>query len=806
MGPLSFLNGAFLMGLAAAALPILIHLLSRRRARDLPFSHTEFLDEITRRKVRRMKLRQWLLLLLRTLAVACLALALSQPVWQGPGARAQRGSSTIAILIDDSFSMEASLDPGQVLPIDATESDLSLATRFEEARQRALQVVDLLEEGDRALLVFMAEPVRVPYESSVRDPSLLREELRRARPRAARADWTGAFERVRPLLSGAHTLNREIFVISDFQQNQIRQRLRAAGRHAQAAGRDSIAGRLPAETGAVDGVRRGAESGAYDGAESGAEGGADRSQEGGAESGAESVRPSLLPVPEETHLYLLPVRSTATRNVALRRAIFERDPASDGGAVIVQAHNHGRQAIDELALQVLRENAGRELLAEGFLDLAGEAAAQARIAIPTAVAADDLLTIRSAPDLLERDNLRHLAAGATSRFRVLVVTGGPLGDPEIRDEARFPILALDPARGPRLLEEEPARGEATAPVLSGTTQLFDLVTISESDLGLQERIEADVVLLLNVGRISAAAAELLEHFHAEGGGVLIAVGDRVDARTYNTQILARLGGMRLTNLIGADPAAEAETSASAHFSLRPAVVGHPIFEGFPLAPGQALSSARFERLLGVRPGPQARVLAEFSGGHPALVAEPGLLLFSSALDLSWSDFPSSAAYLPFLHRAVMHLVLGGRAGEHDPLVGDRLRWPLPSDLAPDALRCLGPGDIEVPITVSPTERGPVLVTDAVTEPGFYRLRAEGGVAFPAIAVNVDPRESDLTAMTVAEGRTLFGDEAVRIEPGAELGRQVLEARFGRELWRFFLILAFLLLVVESLLARGRVLA
>ena len=79
MGPLSFLNGAFLVGLAAAALPVLIHLLSRRRARDLPFSHTEFLDEITRRKVRRLKLRQWLLLLLRTLAVACLALL----AWEG---------------------------------------------------------------------------------------------------------------------------------------------------------------------------------------------------------------------------------------------------------------------------------------------------------------------------------------------------------------------------------------------------------------------------------------------------------------------------------------------------------------------------------------------------------------------------------------------------------------------------------------------------------------------------------------------------------------------------------------------------
>lgn len=763
MGPLSFLNGAFLVGLAAAALPVLIHLLSRRRARDLPFSHTEFLDEITRRKVRRMKLRQWLLLLLRTLAVACLALALSQPVWHGPGARAQRGSSTIAILIDDSFSMEASLDAGSVLPLDATASRLTVATRFEEARQRALQVVDLLGEGDRALLVFLAAPVRIPYESMVRDPSLLREELQRAQPRPSRADLVGAFERVQPLLGGAHTLNREIFVISDFQENQVRERLRAHGARVQLGPADSAASAAVA-------------------------------------ADADTSRPALLPLPANTHLYLLPVRAAVTENVALVRGLFERDAASVGGRVGVQARNHGARPVDQAVVQVLRGDAAGDLLAEGFLNLEAGASAQTMISIPTRIGADDLLTIRSGSDLLERDNLRYLSAGATSRFRVLVVTGGPLGDPAVRAEARFPILALDPARGLRLLEQgDPSAGRAAPLPVDSSVRLFEVATVSESDLGLQRRIDADVVVLLNVGRLSAAAGELLEHFHAEGGGVLIAAGDRVDARMYNTQILSRLGGMRLTNVIG-------DEQSQVHFTLRPAVVGHSLFEGFPLAPGQALSSARFRRFLGMQPGPEARVLAEFSGGHAALIEEPGLLLFTSSLGLSWSDFPTSASYLPFVHRAVLHLVLGGRTGRHDPLVGDALTWPLPSEIAPDAVRCLGPGEIEIPVTVSPTDRGTILVTDPVTEPGFYRLVAEGGVRLPAVAVNVDTRESDLTPMTIEEGQQLFGSRAVRLEPAAELGRQVLEARFGLELWRLFLALAFLLLVVESLVARGRTLS
>ena len=45
-----------------------------------------------------------------------------------------------------------------------------------------------------------------------------------------------------------------------------------------------------------------------------------------------------------------------------------------------------------------------------------------------------------------------------------------------------------------------------------------------------------------------------------------------------------------------------------------------------------------------------------------------------------------------------------------------------------------------------------------------------------------------------------------IEPDGEIAREVLETRYGRELWRLCLAIAFGLLVVESLVSRGRVLA
>ena len=791
MGPLSFLNGAFLFALAAAALPVLIHLFSRRRLREVPFSQLAFLDEITRRKVRRMRLRQWLLLALRTLAVVFLALALSRPVWQGAGAGLRRGSSTVAILIDDSFSMEARTDPNALLPVDASGAGLQVPTRFTEARQRAREALDLLEEGDRAVLVFTAAPVQIPYESTVRDPALLIEELERARPRPTRADLAGALERVYPLLASARTLNREILVISDFQRNQAEEMLRGMGARAQSAAAES----------AGTGVDRGAAAQGGPATEPSGEPSA-RPGEGGPAAAPSVQAPApgrpFLALPEETRLYLLPVSTDATENAAVVGALYEKDPAGRGGRLTAQLRNLGEHEATDLTVQALAGSEVGALLGEGLVDLEPGAMASAVITLGTEPEGG-MLAVRSAADLLERDNLRFLVTSATSRFKVLVVTGGSLEQEEIRDEARFALLALDPwSSGP--LVGGGAAGAPASPDAGPASRLFEVRTIAETDLGLHDDLDVDAVVLLNVGRLSATAVERLERFQRTGGGILIALGNRVDPRMYNSQILPRLAGLRIENV-------QEQTDPSEHFTLRPATVGHDLFAGFPIAPGGALTGAQFQRIVQVRPGPQSRVLAEFSGALPALIEEPGMLLFASSLDLNWSDFPTSASFLPFLHRALLHLILGGRAGSGEPLVGNPLSWPLPPENPEGPYRCAGPGGLEIPVRVTQTDRGPVLLSDPAPEPGFYQVSSQGpggrGLSDAVVAVNTDTNESDLRPMTAEQITLLFGTDAIQLERDEEISRQILETRHGRELWRLCLALAFAALLAESLIGRGR---
>jgi len=108
--PISFLNPSLLLGAMAAALPVIIHFLSRRRVRRQQFSDLRFLDEVQSRQARSLGLRRWLLLLLRVLAILCVALAAAGPRWGGLDSGG--GASSVLFVIDNSASMNTGGESG----------------------------------------------------------------------------------------------------------------------------------------------------------------------------------------------------------------------------------------------------------------------------------------------------------------------------------------------------------------------------------------------------------------------------------------------------------------------------------------------------------------------------------------------------------------------------------------------------------------------------------------------------------------------------------------------------------------------
>lgn|GEM_PF-1424451 len=118
---MSFLSPLLLFGLLAAALPPLIHLLNRREPKPVSFAAMEFLRRAHQRTARRVKLKQWLLIALRALLLAALALAMARPYWQPQveGALASQVSQSDAgaqvIVLDLGYFMAAELPSGERL-------------------------------------------------------------------------------------------------------------------------------------------------------------------------------------------------------------------------------------------------------------------------------------------------------------------------------------------------------------------------------------------------------------------------------------------------------------------------------------------------------------------------------------------------------------------------------------------------------------------------------------------------------------------------------------------------------------------
>jgi hypothetical protein len=203
---LTFLNSIILAGLLAGAIPLLIHLLTRQKLKKVSFSSVSFLRLLQTQKMRRVRLKEILLLILRTLIVLLIVLAFARPALKGPlstgvGAHAK---TTVAILLDNSLSMGLETPRGSV---------------FQQAKDKALGVVNLLKEGDEAYLILFSDTPTVITPQATHNFSGLRRLLDEAQLSNRPTDLHKALLATYDLLEGSQNLNKEIYLLTDMQRS-----------------------------------------------------------------------------------------------------------------------------------------------------------------------------------------------------------------------------------------------------------------------------------------------------------------------------------------------------------------------------------------------------------------------------------------------------------------------------------------------------------------------------------------------------------------------------------------------------------
>lgn len=683
---LSFLNSLFLWGLAAAAAPIIIHLIKRSRAVKLPFAAMRFLALDPNQRIRSQKWKQLLLLLMRVAAVAFLALAFARPFFKNVHSNPIWGAGPKAavILVDNSFSM-------------------GYENRFGAAVAKARELLATFKPGDEVSLMLFSEKVETVAEAD-KDFDSLGDQLTQVANLSARStNYLRAIQAAETRLMESPLQSKTIYLISDFQATAL-----------------------------------------------------------------ENFHLNWKIQPE-IRMELLSLQSEEASNVAVEEVLVsskaERSSSRD---VLARIHNFGGGKTRGEAVLILNgRNVSRKTIT---LDPKERKVIQFNdVAIPAGTVAG-VVELQN-DDGIDFDNRYFFVLENNLKSKILAVNGEPSPRDVTQDELFFLERAfnLDGAAKYSLIQTSPQR-------------------VSEHDFS-----EYQVIILANVKELGRSVIERLTYFVRSGGGLIIASGDQINVTIFN-QLFRELSPAVLNDRAFTSPNRESSVI------LTEVDYQHPIFRMFSDAGQGDPSSAQFYQYFHSAPFAAEAVLARFDDGGAALLERKigggKVILFTSTIDAEWNNLPVKAIFLPLLYQTVQY-VAAERKGQKSYLVGQ------PVKLQNFAAKTIKEGELFVRTPAG----GEAAINESNFEqtetPGIYEVHGRNQKrSRDMFAVNVDARESDLTAMALEDFQTKFVVDSKAAPQAAALTAASSEEQQEdrQKLWRLAILAVVALLLGETWLA------
>ncbi|MGE3819238.1 MAG: VWA domain-containing protein [Isosphaeraceae bacterium] len=719
------LNAAMLVGLLGAAIPLIIHLLNRRRDPIIEWGAMRFLD-VGRRARQRLRLTEFLLLLVRTALLAAVALALARP-YLAP-------SGTTAELTSGGFAGAPSRDV--VLVIDTSagmDRDSSGTTPRAEALAWARRFVTGLAPGDSVAVLASGDrvrPVVVPpsFDSSKVIQAL--DVLGRSPARGA-SDLPSALAEAFGLLERTQNPARDVILLTDGQRTAWR-----PGEPSRWALLRDLRARLPVPP-----------------------------RVWCVTFGPGTPRPGDPP-------------NASVGEVSVSRGVVTPGLPLNVTAEVV---GHGPGPLTRTA----------ELRIDGR-PLAGSA----RVVGPLPPGGRAIVTFRAT---LDEPGARLLTVGLSGGADALPADDEASATVTVAEAVGVLIVDGEPGREPLTGEADFLRA-ALAPEGDDTPQaLAEVVT---TDALTPESLRGRKVLMLaNVDHLTAGQSLAVGRFVAEGGGVLVAPGDRVDPASWNAPRWMPAG---LGEVVG-DPAAR---RAVAHPA--PPTFSGPVFAKFGEGESPPLAKTSLFTYRRLEPKPGASVSARLDTGDPWAVERTEgrgrVLVLAGPVDAEGGTLPVNPDFVPLVHEWALDLAGGAGTGATEPgaMVVFEAEWPGAS--VPATLPARTPSGAEVTAAVNRSGDRLRAVLDEPAEPGVYRLSLPdppGGFAYAIVPD--DPREADPAPLEPADMAALAdGWPLVFADDPENLPARIAQAGgpgARREVWRALVLLALVGLCVEIHLTR-----
>lgn len=620
---LGFLNPLLLWALPLAAVPIIIHLLNKRRFQTVRWAAMEFLLRAMKRNRRRMRMEHFLVLLLRTLAVLFLVFLVTRPQLTGGGLLGVKTHHVV--LLDDSASMAQRTGTSHVYD-QARDQVRTMAQKFVESNS-----------GDLFTLI---------RASAAAQPDLAAQRVGPKLPRAVGdalgthsvgdevmdlADLLEAGRRVAAAAEGAG--RTEYYLFTDFRN------------HDWLAGDQTARTEISAQLEAMD--------------------------------------------PESEHLVVQPLGAADSANLGIVdvRRVNRVAVAGVRIGIAVDVINRGIDTSSpvELALTVDQEST----LTQTVPELAPGQQVSIEFEHTFHGPGYHSLEAELPSDRFAIDDKRALALEVADRSRVLIVDGDPGDDPE-RAESYYLAAALDP------------EGDAVSGI--------DVQVVEVDNFGDIEFGEYDLIVMANAATPEDQVVRDLEAYVAAGGGLLVFVGNQIDADRYN-EVLFRDGeGLlpgRVLDVEGdVDRPARIFLAAPDHpvFSVAPSFFQKIfdlmalLYRYMPLEVDPAHPATELLRLNDAEGAPLALIHSYGGGGTVGL--------FGITADNLWCFWPETMGFLPFAIELHRHTVREQDLSNYNQGTGGRLQLDIDMGLyRPDVTvqPISGDGDARTFTAVLPEE-------------------------------------------------------------------------------------------------------
>lgn len=203
---MNFFNPFLLIGLLAVGIPLIIHLWSRRHAKIIDFSSLQFLLSLNRRKVRSLRLKQILILILRMLIILLIVLAFTRPIFKSKWLTSASGMAkrSVVIVLDNSYSMGYSGLQG---------------IRFNIAKEKALEILNSLGNGDNASLILMSDVPDIVFKQVTSNIQQVKSAVQNAKLSYKGTSVLTSLQEAYSLLKESKNPQKQVYLISDLCEN-----------------------------------------------------------------------------------------------------------------------------------------------------------------------------------------------------------------------------------------------------------------------------------------------------------------------------------------------------------------------------------------------------------------------------------------------------------------------------------------------------------------------------------------------------------------------------------------------------------